>query len=171
MEQGGLKEMKNREAGFTLVEIVTVIAIISILSAIAIQNYRHNEVKAKAAQISSTLHAVEDAIIAAIIDGRTRDDFGGVDANITSSNIATSVLKSYLSPAQFTAVPSGIRLRLHVGGLLGSREFIVFVWVEGEPGTEWILDELEKMFPTTITHVGRKAFVKVDSSTLRVKTK
>lgn len=157
--------MKNRKAGFTLVEIIIVIAIIGILSTIAIMNYQSVRAKTQAAQISSNLHIIEDAIIAAIIDGKTVIDFG---TQIDKTNVESSILKPYLTLANFTQVPDGITIRL-VTAASAPPSFQVFVWVEGAAGTERILDELEKMFPKQIHHMGRKEFVIVDSSILAVK--
>jgi hypothetical protein len=43
--------------------------------------------------------------------------------------------------------------------------------VTGETGTERVLDDLEKMFPKTLSHFGTREFVVVDSTTLAVKPK
>jgi prepilin-type N-terminal cleavage/methylation domain-containing protein len=166
-----MKTLKN-ETGFTLIEIVVVIAIISIISAIAFVNYRHIVVKTHAAQIASNLHFIEDGIMMAIIDGRTKDDFRG---RITAANFESSVLKPYVNHGNFTKVPRGITLSTVASGSAaknaGPEDFAVLVWVVGEKGTERILEELEKMFPKTLNHIGQREFVVVDSSTLAVQPK
>jgi prepilin-type N-terminal cleavage/methylation domain-containing protein len=166
--------MKNREAGYTLLELVVALCIIGILSAIAIMQYQHIKAKAHAAQVSSNLHAVEDGIISAIIDGRTAQDFSSKGI-ITSANFGSSILASYLTEANFNQLPAGISFRLATSGVTPNdpnpEKFSVVFWIEGEAGTERILDELEKMFPKYITHFGRKEFVVVESSTLKVRTK
>lgn len=156
--------MKPRESGFTLIEMVIVICIIGILSTIAIMNYLGLKAHANAAQISSNLHVIEDGIIAAMIDGKTALDFSSIDG----SNVSTSALKSYLSVANFTQVPAGIKIELRVMPQ-SPGQFLVFVWVRGKPGTEKILDALQKMFPKKMAHSPAGDFVVVDSATLSIK--
>lgn len=52
----------SRKRGFTLIEIVVVLTIISILASIAIVNYRAVQNKAEAARIATALHYIEEAI-------------------------------------------------------------------------------------------------------------
>jgi prepilin-type N-terminal cleavage/methylation domain-containing protein len=159
--------MEANQKGFTLVEVMVVIAIIGILSSISIMQYGHIKAKTQAAQISSNLHVVEDGIIAAIIDGRTNADFLKVHP-ITETNFSSSVLSSYLTLANFTQLPPGISFRVQSSSTVPTdKDFGILVWVDGKSGTERILDELEKMFPRTVKHVGNREFVLIEAKTLR----
>jgi prepilin-type N-terminal cleavage/methylation domain-containing protein len=163
--------MKTKDDGFTLIEILVVICIIAILSSIAILNYQKIKTKAQAAQLASHLHAIEDGIITAIIDGRTKSDFFPGSHSIKSSTFNNSILKSYLTLANFTEVPTGISFSVSSRAKPKSSGFIVYVTITGVQGTEKILDELEKMFPKTLSHRGKYEWVSVDSETLKVKPK
>ena len=160
--------MKTEKNGFTLIELLIAMAITAILSSIVVINYQHLAAKAKAAQISTHLHKIEDAIFTAIIDGRTVDDFG---ARITGANVGSSVLAPYLSRANLKNVSSGIEIKIMASRALTPGHFYVFVSIKGEKGTERILDELEKMFPKTMSHKGNLEWVVVDSSKLQLKPK
>jgi type IV pilus assembly protein PilA len=54
-----LKKMRNiNEKGFTLIELMIVVAIIGILAAIAIPNFRNYQMKAKSAEAKTNLGAI-----------------------------------------------------------------------------------------------------------------
>ncbi len=162
--------MINKDNGFTLIEVVVVVCIIGIITSIAMLNYRHIVFKTQAAEISRALHVIEDGIIAAIIDGRTLDDFG--KGHTDAANLGNSMLASYLSLNHFTQVPDGINLSVSTAATGGTPDkFQVLVMVKGESGTERILEELEKMFPRTLNHLGNLEFVVIDSSQLAVNPK
>lgn len=165
--------MKTNNKGFTLVEVVVVIGIIGILSSISIMQYGHIKAKSQAAQVSSNLHVIEDAVISAIIDGREITDFQGPGGGsmITQTNFDQTGLSSYISLATLTQVPPGITIMVSARDAQGGKGFLVDVSVRGGSGTDRILEELEKMFPRTMSHSGNFEWVTVSSETLSVKDK
>lgn len=163
--------MKYEKNGFTLIELMIAIAIIAILSAIAIPNYLGFKAKAQAAVISTNLHEIERAVFSAIIDGNTLADFQRTGTIIKANNFEKSILKSFLSPRHFHELYGvqfsvSSRAKLHKNG-----PFIVYITIKGTSGTKRILEDLEKMFPKTLEHVKNYEWVAIDSEMLAVKPK
>jgi general secretion pathway protein G len=57
-----LKRSKRKSAGFTLIELIIVIAIISILASIAAMNYQHSVVRAREAVLRNDLFTMRSSI-------------------------------------------------------------------------------------------------------------
>jgi len=168
---GGLLKMNYEKNGFTLIELMIAIAIIAILSAIAIPNYLGFKAKAQAAVISTNLHEIEDAVFSAIIDGNTLADFQRNGPIIDAKNFEKSILKSYLSSRNFHELYGvqfsvSARAKQHKTG-----PFIVYISIEGASATKRIFEDLEKMFPKTLEHVTNYDWVVIDSEMLAVKPK
>ncbi len=65
--------LRERQRGFTLVEILVVLAVIAILAAIAIPTYPHQRAKAQDAEAKSLVRNAMTVIEAAYVDSRTFD--------------------------------------------------------------------------------------------------
>jgi len=73
----------HSRAGMTLIELVVVLAVMSILAGIAVQRFQHALVLADAARVEYAIHGVEDAVMHhMVLDGRIPDghyDQNGLD--------------------------------------------------------------------------------------------
>ncbi len=82
-----LQKLKNKK-GFTLVELMVVVAIIGVLTAIAIPVYNNVTDNAKIAAFKSNLRTIDGAIMQAIA--------GEADANIDTVTKINDVVKKYI---------------------------------------------------------------------------
>lgn len=60
--------MKNRRAAFTLVELLIVVAIISILALIVLPNFLSAQIRAKVARSQADINTIESAVLAYRVD-------------------------------------------------------------------------------------------------------
>lgn len=95
--------MKKVQQGFTLIELMIVIAIIGILAAIALPAYQDYTVKAKVSEAASLSATARTALILAFNEGKlasttTNTTLGLPAATTITSNYVTSVAAVGLTP-------------------------------------------------------------------------
>src|SRR5690554_4238986 len=85
----GETTMKQVQKGFTLIELMIVVAIIGILAAVAIPQYQNYIAKSQAARVMSELGALRSVVEVCILEGRLEIGDGADECQIgyTESNL------------------------------------------------------------------------------------
>jgi type IV pilus assembly protein PilA len=102
--------MKRVQAGFTLIELMIVVAIIGILAAIAIPQYQTYIAKSQVTRVIGELGSVKTAVELCVLEGKTT--FGNslitdCDPGATPSNLQAAAGNScYAGPAAACVAPS-----------------------------------------------------------------
>ena len=110
--------MKTVQKGFTLIELMIVVAIIGILAAIAVPAYRDYTIKARVSEGSSLIAAIRTAIDIAYSNGMNVGAGGNIPTAATSLGVATTYQSKYVSSVGWTA-DGVIRVNLQPTGTAG----------------------------------------------------
>jgi len=126
---GGHMETTSRwksQRGFTLIELMTVIAIIGILATIAVPNYRQYILKAEAVELVGKMDMIKTALTVTYAENDAYPDF-----KRAAAGEAPTSLKSLLTDEVFRG-PDTIQLRLK-SGAPSSWRWQQGVYEENEP--------------------------------------
>jgi type IV pilus assembly protein PilA len=98
---------RRAQAGFTLIELMIVVAIIGILAAIAIPQYQTYVAKSQVARAMGEAGAIKTAIETCILDGKTALGVaaGECDPQATGSNILTGTSQGAALSSTTVGVP------------------------------------------------------------------
>ena len=101
-----MKMVKKAQAGFTLIELMIVVAIIGILAAVAIPAYQNYVLKAKFADVESVAATYKTAVAMCIQETSTNTgcdtSTNGIPATQATNNVASVAVKDGL----ITVVPT-----------------------------------------------------------------
>lgn len=79
--------MKNLKAGFTLVELMIVVAIIGILAAIAVPNYQKYQSKARQSEVKLSLSGAYTALQSYVVENNSYTGcLGAIGVGVTAGN-------------------------------------------------------------------------------------
>ena len=97
----------NAQKGFTLIELMIVVAIIGILAAIAIPQYQNYIARSQVSRVMSEAGAVKTAVEACILEGKTAIGVaaGQCDPGATGSNLVAGGSQVGATLAAGTGVP------------------------------------------------------------------
>lgn len=84
--------MKQVQKGFTLIELMIVVAIIGILAAVAIPQYQNYIAKSQVSRVMSETGSLRTAVEACLLDGKTGNDceLGWTHSNLLTGSDSTS---------------------------------------------------------------------------------
>jgi type IV pilus assembly protein PilA len=104
--------MRDREDGFTLIEVLVVVIVIGILLAIALPSFLSQSDKAEQAQSKSKLSTIYKVIKSNMAASRSLP----ADAGAVNTLLATSGENVAVSPAEFSSAVDNITIQKSGGG-------------------------------------------------------
>jgi len=128
--------MKALQKGFTLIELMIVVAIIGILAAIAVPAYQDYTIKSKVSETASLMAATKTALEVAYSEGNLIQDIGDLRRDILGLEIMTAYKGKYVSYITYGTnanqpyIEAGLRDNVGTETLgLGTAEGEVVRWV------------------------------------------
>lgn len=132
--------MKNVQKGFTLIELMIVVAIIGILAAVAIPAYSNYTKKAKFTEVSQATQAMKSAVEACQADTGTllecANGSNGVPGAITTLGKYTGAV----AVTPLTATTTQISAAAQVANGLNGETYILLGSYNSASGFAWTLD-------------------------------
>ncbi len=130
--------MKNMQKGFTLIELMIVVAIIGILAAVAIPAYQDYTVKAKIQEATNLSNPARTAIGIACSEGDLANQTNNV---LLGLSLSTSYVGSYtksVAAAGTSATAGTVTITLQeIGSAIDEDDTILYTGTCGDGGTTW----------------------------------
>ena len=140
--------MKTIQKGFTLIELMIVVAIIGILAAIAVPAYQDYTIKAKVSETASLMSPVRTAMDIAFSEGTVLADLGTLPLVNLGIQVASNYNGKYVSyvtygeTANVPYVEAGLRASTAADPLgLGTADGLVVQWTAATDGgnLKWVV--------------------------------
>ena len=116
-------QMKRGQQGFTLIELMIVVAIIGILAAVAIPAYQDYTIRAKVSEVLTIASAARTSVAEYYIST------GNMPTSTTAAGINTDASQSdYITNIAFATSAGGTELTYTLGGLGGTADGKTFIY-------------------------------------------
>lgn len=117
-------QMKKGQQGFTLIELMIVVAIIGILAAVAIPAYQDYTIRAKVSEVLTVASAARTSVAEYYIST------GSMPATTTAAGINTDTGQSdYITAIAFATSSTGTQLTYTLGNLGGTADGSTFEYL------------------------------------------
>ena len=133
--------MKQMQKGFTLIELMIVVAIIGILAAVAIPAYQDYTVKAKVQEATNLSNPARTAIGIACSEGELATATNNPSLDLSSSNSYSGKYTQSVSVGGGTSTSGTVTIVMKsIGSAIALGQTIIYTGTCGAGGTTWAVD-------------------------------
>jgi type IV pilus assembly protein PilA len=142
--------MKRVQQGFTLIELMIVVAIIGILAAVALPAYQDYTVKAKVGNALSSVDSLKTAVVLCVQETGTKTGCSGGTNGIPANNTFTATKEVASVAVTDGAIVATLGTGINAGGVDGK----TITWT-ANPGTTAVTWTIT----TNVTHTAAQALI------------
>ncbi len=153
IHSAGVSEMKSVQKGFTLIELMIVIAIIGILAAIAIPAYQNYTIRAQVSEANSLVGGVETAFDECFANKGSAAN--GTCGDLTDVGITSTIQGTYVSTVSMTAGVITVKYGTNANAAIQTKDVTFAPYASANGDISWICSgyTTANTVPTGLTKV------------------